>query len=284
MVQYEYGQSLDRDLPWAPDPPHVSAEIEPPTLQSVFYTVFQIREGRKATHPQNREKDPSGRPTFWRIQYGFEQATVGDEPCSDVLQQHVDILSEEAGKFIGRQCVLLNWTGNVAGKRQIIAEEERELMVKDLRGNNKSYSKWIDFASTLTPTAEVVKFDGQENLAGFRFVPSVDESTIPEYREADDWRAITYISEGTQYTAFCINHPSNPKPLAEDTVDRGKTAEQLGQLGRAHSVGFSFPAELKDQRPLQVRYRMWIQGGKMPTEEIEAMARDFVDPIKITVE
>jgi hypothetical protein len=48
-------------------------------------------------------------------------------------------------------------------------------------------------------------------------------------------------------------------------------------------VGYAFSAQLENGNPLQVRYRLWIQGGRMPTEEIQAMLNDFLDPIKIDV-
>ena len=281
MVQYEFGQSLDRDLLWAPDPPH--ATNAPPAVRSVFHTVFRVRHDRAVTHPLPIEDVSSDATARWRIQYGFQRATVGSEVCSDILQQHAGILSEEAGKFIGRHSVLVDWVGNTDGKKTLVAQEERELMVKDWRGSNRSYAKWIDFVSTLKPVAGVVRFDDADALSGFRFVPSLDEGVTPEYRESADWKAITFVSEATTYTAVCFNHSSNPKPLAEESAERSRPAENSGGNGRVPAVGYAFSAQLEDGNPLQVRYRLWIQGGRMPTEEIQAMSNDFLAPINIDV-
>ena len=282
MFQYEFGQSLDRDSAAAPDAPHVTDSTQPPPVRSVFHTIFREKDNRTVTHPLPIEDVTSDETARWRIQYGFQQATVGGAACSDILQQHVAILSEEAGKFIGRHNVLIDWTGNTNGKRTVIAREERELMVKNLRGNNRTYAKWFDFVSTLTPVAGDVQFEGVDLLSGFRFVPSLDEDTTPEYRETADWRAITFVSEMTTYTAVCFNHPHNPKPRVETPTGQGSTGPKSSGSGPARAVGYTFSAQLAAPSPLVVHYRLWVQGGRMPTEEIQSMSDDFVDPIQMS--
>lgn len=280
MVQYDFGQSLDRDLPWAPDPPHPGGASTLPAVQSVFYTVFHVRGGRAVSHPLATGNAAPGQPSNWQIHYGFDQATVGGRPCTGVLQQHAGILSEEAGKFIGRHCVSIDWTGNVQGRKKTIAREERQLTVKDWRGRNKSYAMWIDFVSTLKPVAAAMRLDGDGGRAGFRFVPTLDDGAAVERRQSADWRAITFVSEGTTYTVACFNHPANPKPLAEEAVervfDRGPTGSSLG-------VGYNFSAACDQGSSLLVHYRLWIQGGRMPAEEIQSLSDAFVDPVRIEV-
>jgi hypothetical protein len=280
MVQYEFGQSLERDLPWAPDPPHRTSATKPPTVQSVFYTVFRVRADRAVSHPLSSGDASSDRALNWQIHYGFEGATVGGRHCSNVLQEHAGILSEEAGKFIGRHAVLIDWVGDAHQKRKVIAREERQVTVKDWRGRNKSYAMWIDFVSTLRPAAGAMRLDGAGSLAGFRFVPSLDEGAAPEYRESTAWRAITFVSEGTRYTAACFNHSANPKPLAEESADRDR---DRGPAGLVRGVGYNFSAECDDRHSLSVHYRLWIQGGRMPSEEIQSMSDDFLEPVKIEV-
>jgi hypothetical protein len=280
MVQYEFGQSLERDLPWAPDPPHRAAASEPPAVRSVFHTVFRVKGDRAVSHPLSSGDASSDGAPNWQIHYGFERAAVDGRLCSDVLQEHAGILSEEAGKFIGRHCVLIDWVVGAHEKRKVIAREERQLTVKDWRGRNKSYAMWIDFASTLKPAAGAMRLDGAGGPAGFRFVPSLDEDTAPEYRESAAWRAITFVSEGTTYTAACFNHPGNPKPLAEESAhrDRGR-----GPDGRVRGVGYNFSAQCDQRSSLLVHYRLWIQGGRMPAEEIQSMSDDFLESVKIEV-
>jgi len=296
MVQYEFGQSLERDLPWAPDPPRRSAVTEPPTVRSVFYTVFRVREGRAVSHPLASGEVSPDRLSNWQIHYGFDRATVDGLPCTNVVQEHAGTFAEEAGKFIGRHCVLIDWVGNTEGGKKTIAREERQLTVKDWRGRNKSYAMWIDFVSTLTPAAGAMKLNGGHHVghhvpmvvvddrAGFRFVPTLDEGAAMERRQSAHWRAITFVSEGTTYTAACFNHPANPKPLAAGTTypwsavepvsDRGSTGSSLG-------VEYNFSADCDQRRPLLVHYRLWIQGGRMPSEEIQSLSDDFVEPVKI---
>ena len=220
MVQYEFGQSLERDLPWAPDPPHRTGATKPPTVRSVFYTVFRVRGDRAVSHPLSSGDVSPDSTSNWEIHYGFERATVGGRQllrCSPGTRGH----SLRRGGQVHRPSLCpVNWVGNTHEKRKVIAREERQLTVKDWRGRNKSYAMWIDFASTLQPAAGAMRLDGAGGLAGFRFVPSLDEGTAAEYRESADWRAITFVSEGTTYTAACFNHPGNPKPLAEKSADR----------------------------------------------------------------
>ena len=235
---------------------------------------------RAVSHPlSSGDGSPEG-PSNWQIHYGFDRAAADGRQYSGVLQEHAGILSEEAGKFIGRHCVLIDWVGNANEKRKVIAREERQLTVKDWRGRNKSYAMWIDFASTLRPAAGVMRFDGAGSPAGFRFVPSLDGDAAPEYRESADWRAITFVSEGTTYTAACFNHPGNPKPLAEEPVNRDR---DRGPTGLVRGIGYNFSAECDQRDSLLVHYRLWIQGGRMPSEEIQAVSDDFLDPVKIEV-
>ena len=283
MVQYEFGQSLDRELPWAPDPPQTTPATKQPTVRSVFHTVLRVRGERATSHPLASAEVTSDRPSNWAIHYGFEHATVGDESCSDILQQHVTTLSEEAGKFIGRHNVQIDWAGKIREKRTVVAREERQLTVKDYRGRNKSYAMWIDFVSTLSPAAGTLQLDGAGQSAGFRFVPTVDRDTVPEYRESAAWRAITFVSEGTTYTAVCVNHPSNPKPCAAESAQRDRVSGPSDRGGLMPGVGYSFSADGTEQKPLRVHYRLWIQGGSMPVEEIQSLANDVCDPIEIAV-
>ena len=282
MVEYELGQSLDRDLPWAPDPPRLG---ETPIVRSVFHTVFHVLDGRRATHPLAGADAGADRPGAWKIQYGFEQATVGAARSTDMLQQHVRTLSEEAGKFIGRHNVRIDWIGHLADRRVTIAREERQVTVKDYRARNHSIAMWIDFASTLQPAAGTVKLDGAAGAgaAGFRFVPSLDAGMVPEMRESAAWRAITFVSEGSTYTAVCISQSGNPPPPKKSAQPAG-TSGPAARSGSPPEIGYRFSAECTAQKPLQVHYRLWIQGGRMPTEDIEALANDFLEPIRIEVE
>ncbi len=270
----------NRDFPWAPDPAKLG---EAPIVRSVFHTVFHVLDGRRATHPLAGEDAGGDSPGAWKIQYGFERASVGAARSTDVLQQHVRTLSEEAGKFIGRHNIRIDWIGHLADKRVTIAREERQVTVKDYRARNHSIAMWIDFASTLHPAEGPVKLDGAAGAAGFRFVPSLDAGTVPEKRESAAWRAITFVSERSTYTAVCISQSGNPPPPKQSAQPAGPSGA-AARTGAPPEIGFRFSAECTAQKPLQVHYRLWIQGGRMPTEEIASLANDLLEPIRIEVE
>jgi hypothetical protein len=195
--------------------------------------------------------------------------------CSDTIQQHVGILSEEAGKFMGRHCVLIKW----AGSKGEIAREERQLTVKNMRARNGSFALWIDFASRLTSIEGTVRL--HDPLAGFRFVPPVDGGTTPQYWESTDWKAITFAFEDTTYTAVCFNHPTNPKPLVDEAADRCRVPVGLDRSGLVPGIGYGFSAEFDERDPLAMHYRLWIQEGEMPLEDMRSMSNDFLQPIKV---
>lgn len=209
----------------------------------------------------------SGRALPCGIHFGFERATGDAGPCADIVQQHDGILSEEAGKFIGRHCVLIKWVGN----KGEIAREERQLTVKNERASNRRFALWIDFASKLTSVDGTVRVD--DPLAGFRFIAPIDAGTPPEFRESDQWKAITFAFEETTYTAVCFNHPSNPEPLIDESADRS---------GIGRGIGYGFSAEFDERNPLTVHYRLWIQEGEMPMGEIRSMSNDFLEPIRVS--
>jgi hypothetical protein len=76
-------------------------------------------------------------------------------------------------------------------------------------------------------------------MAGFRFVPYLDASTVPEKRESAAWRALTFVSEGSTYTAVCITQSSNPPPL-----------KAIGPTGRCCATGSSQWLGAGDRIPL----------------------------------
>jgi hypothetical protein len=212
------------------------------------------------------------------IHYGFQQATGRFGVCSHITQQHSAILSEEAGKFMGRHRVLIRWTGD----KSEVATEKRQLTVRNMRGTNRSLALWIDFVSELSSTGGTVRLE--DPLGGLSFVAPVDHGTTPEYLESTHWKALVFDFEGTTYTAVWFNHPDNPTPLIEKATDERRTLEQTGPQGLVRRLGYRFSTEFDEQTPLRVHYRFWIQGGVMPTEEIRSMSNNFLQPIQAKTE
>ena len=310
MVEYEFGQSLGSFPFGAAEGAYGKSEGAP--LRSVYHQVFRTEGDRMFSERQSVGNATLEVGAPCGIHYGFERATVRVGPATapgeksdratdytGVLQQHAAILSEEAGKFMGRHCVLIHWTGesigcaaskapaqsaepaSAAAKRKPIAEEERQLTVKNLRARNGSRSLWIDFASKLMPTAGTLHVDGATAGSGFRFIVPIDGGTVAEDRESAEWRAIKFVFEGTTYSAVCFNHPNNPKPHRATVSDPKAISSQSGRSKVVGEIGYSFSADFASPNPLVVHYGLWIQGGTMSSDEIQAMSDDFRDPITI---
>ena len=72
-------------------------------------------------------------------------------------------------------------------------------------------------------------------------------------------------NRGKRYTTLRINHPDNPKEARGSERDYGR-------------FGDYFAFEVTPEKPLKVKYRVWVQPGEMTVEQCEAMAAAFVSP------
>jgi hypothetical protein len=314
MIQYEFGQPFGSDFPGASDLNDEIGLEKRPGIRSVYHKVFRMRGDRAF----ERVSTPGGAAAEGLlpcgIHFGCADATLrregGDSSaaspvhCTDIVQRHRRILSEEGGKFIGRHVVLIDWiagacrspgetlaagqdgtssngtkTAQAGGEdkarpRRVIAREERQLTVKNMRARYGSLPLWIDFVSRLESTGGVLLPAPPHGSHGFRFVPPVDAGTTPEYRESDHWRAITFVYLGTTYTAACFDHPDNPRPPSARSPRRAPI----------HQIGYGLAAQIDRGNPLVFHYRLWVQGGRMSSEDIRSMSADFLHPIEIEVE
>lgn len=198
--------------------------------------------------------------------------------------EHQKILGEEAGVVLGRQRSALTWNGT-DGK--VFATEERELTAYAAPGGTL-----IDFASVLKTDLPRVKLDGDPQHAGFHFRAANEvakktpketyylrpdgkgkpgETRNWEAKGADPktvnlpWDAVSFVLDGKRYTVLRINHPDNPKEARGSERDYGR-------------FGDYFEYELTPQKPLKVKYRVWVQPGEMTVEQCNAMATAFVSP------
>lgn len=227
--------------------------------------------------------------------YAFNRISYGDQTAVDVWHGNKGefvsfdkTLAEEAGEVFARHRVQLGWHGR-DGKR--FASEERGLTAYHAPGGTL-----LDFASTLSTKLESVKLDGDPQHAGFHFRAAMEVSKhgkedtyylrpdgkgkMGETRNWEPktgkgpvdlpWNAMSFVVGGKRYTVLRIDHPQNPKPA------RGSERE----YGR---FGDYFAAEVTPQKPLTVRYRVWVQSGEMTVEQCEAMAQAFVTPPTATL-
>jgi hypothetical protein len=228
---------------------------------------------------------------YMRCTYGEGKGTTADTwhaKPGDSHQQHTGFASVEAGPVLGRHRVLVDWHGP---KNEVFAKEERELTVYKVPGGTL-----IDFASRLRPTMGKVKLDGDPQHAGFQFRASNDvaEKTAkqtyylrpdgkgelgqtrnwePKTKEGPvnlPWDAMSFVLDGKRYTAAYLNHPGNPGESRWSERDYGR-------------FGCYFPYELTEERPLVVRYRVWLQDGEMTGPQVEALHTGFVSPPTVTV-
>jgi len=169
------------------------------------------------------------------------------------------------------------------------ATEERELWFVPLPGG-----LLVEFRSHLsTDLSEGVKLDGDPQHAGFHFranaaVEDVAKQTyflrpdgkgeLGEERNWDPktkkgpvnlpWNAMSFVLDGKRRTVLYLDHPDNPKEARQSERTYGR-------------IGTYFEHALKPNKPLFVRYRLWIQDGEMTGEQCEAWSRAFVDAVKV---
>ena len=79
---------------------------------------------------------------------------------------------------------------------------------------------------------------------------------------------MSFVVAGKRYTALYLDHPENPKEA------RGSERE----YGR---IGNYFEYDLTPDKPLRVKYRVWVQEGEMTVEQCNAMREAFVHPPEV---
>ncbi|MBY0230724.1 MAG: PmoA family protein [Gemmataceae bacterium] len=225
--------------------------------------------------------------------YGFMKASYGKHTvdiwhCKGKTHQaHRKVLDDSiANAVLGYHRVAIDWN---VGEGKTFAKEERELTAIPLPGG-----LLIEFVSKLTPTGEDVKLDGDPQHAGFHFraANEVDknkketffirpsgvgekgkEKNWPGDKKQVDlpWLGMSFVIGGERYTVGYIDHPSNPKPamFSERTYGR---------------IGSYFVTTVKKDKPLVVRYRVWLQKGEAKAEKLAALAKSFAEPAEVKVE
>lgn len=262
----------------------------------VFHHVFDPAAGKalltSGAHPQSKEYlYPHHRGLF----YGFNVISYPGREKVDVwhgtagaYQGHDKVLAREAGEVLGRHRLAVGWHGPDG---EAFASEEREVTTYAVSGGTL-----IDFASVLRTELPKVRLDGDPQHAGFHFraAQEVAKDTKGQtyYLRPDGqddpgktrnwdaktrdpktvnlpWNAMSFVTGGKRYTVLYLDHPANPKETRYSERDYGR-------------FGSYFEYDLTPQKPLQVRYRVWVQEGETTKEECEALHRAFVDPPAVT--
>jgi hypothetical protein len=228
--------------------------------------------------------------------YGFNKISYGDGKKADTWhctgdahQSHEKDLGLMSGILVGRHRVAIDWHGE---KKEVFAREQRELASYHLGSANQGVI--IDFASRLTAAAGPVKLAGDPQHAGFQFraAQEVAEKTKSQtyYVRPDGvgkpgqtrnwpgdkdqvnlpWKAMSFVVGGQRYTVAYLDHPANPKESRWSERDYGR-------------FGCYFEYELTSEKPLEVRYRLWIQPGEMTIAEVARLSADFAEPVEVSV-
>ncbi len=255
-----------------------------------FHHVYDPVEGKTLLTNGSAKTDKDGLyPHHRGLFYGwniirYDGKTVDIWHGKDnVFSQHDKTLATEAGEVLGRQRSLISWHGKDG---QTFATEQRELTTYAVPGGTL-----IDFASLLKTDRKSVKLDGDPQHAGFHFRANMEvskrgketyylrpdgkgkpgETRNWEAKNQDSktinlpWDAASFMVGEKRYTVLRVNHPDNPKEARGSERDYGR-------------FGDYFEYELTPNKPLKVKYRVWVQEGEMTVEQCEAIHQAFVNP------
>jgi len=263
-----------------------------------FHNVFDPVDGSTMLTNTSAKTAKDGQfPHHRGLFFGFNRISYtgpdGKKKTADiwhgtqnVFSEHEKMLFTEAGQVLGRQRAQIAWHGSDGAT---FAEETRELTVYNTPGGTL-----IDWSTRLVSKAGTIRLDGDPQHAGFHFRANQEvakngkEQTYylrpdgkgknGETRNWDakgknpqainlPWNAMSFLTDGKRFTVLRVNHPSNP----------GETRGSEREYGR---FGDYFEYDLTPEKPLQIRYRLWIQQGEMSADQCERIARAFVNPPK----
>jgi hypothetical protein len=237
-------------------------------------------------------------PHHHGVFYGFNKCIYGDGRTADVwhcvdgaYQSHEKEIQRTADEKRASHTAAIAWRGK-DGKP--FANEKRTIAAK--RAEHNGVQGWqIDFESQLEPVGDKVHVDGDPQHAGFHFraVQEVADQkpsqtyylrtdgkgklggTInwePKNPTSEDskkavnrpWNAMNIVVGGQRYTVLYIDHPDNPKPARYSEREYGR-------------FGSYFPADATKDKPIDVKYRLWVQPGEMTVDQCKALHQAFID-------
>lgn len=254
-----------------------------------FHQVFDPATGTvllsSGAHPNTKDYlYPHHRGIF----FGFNKITYGDKQAADIWHGTKNVFStvdkvieQKADAKTATQTAAISWHGS-DGKE--FATEQRTVTVENVSGGTQ-----IDWSTTLSTQLKLVKLDGDPQHAGFHFRANQEvskngkENTYYLRPDGKDkvgatrnwdakkpdpktvnlpWNACSFVVAGKRYTALRINHPDNPKETRGSERDYGR-------------FGDYFEYDLTPEKPLKLKYRVWVQEGEMTGEQCDAKAKAF---------
>lgn len=255
----------------------------------VYHHLFDPTGTRLVTN------GPSGLyPHHRGMFFGFNKISYGDKKCDiwhgdsahkfntiGAYQEHVKMLAQRGGPDSGTHTALIAWHGP---DRAVFAEEERTVTAR-----HTDNGTLVDWSTKLTSNVDVpVKLDGDPQHAGFHFRADkeVNEKSKKEtyYVRPDGkgqrgetrnwepktkkgpvnlpWDAMSFVLGEKRYTVVYLDHPSNPKESRHSERDYGR-------------MGSYFEYTLTKDKPLTLRYQIWLQEGELTVAQASELSRRF---------
>ncbi|NOY41685.1 MAG: DUF1080 domain-containing protein [Planctomycetes bacterium] len=233
-------------------------------------------------------KGPGGLYTHHRgLFYGFSKITYGDGKKCDTW--HCGAGAFQSHEKLDKGTATIYWHGEDG---EVFAHEERE--VRSVPTSSDVQGTLLEFRSRLEPVGEQpIHLDGDPQHAGFQFraAQEVAEKTKGQtyflrtdgkgklgetrnwnHKDLNDpmneectnrpWNAMSFVVGDKRYTALYMDHPSNPKPARYSERDYGR-------------FGSYFVTDVTQDKPLNVKYRLWLQEGEMTVDECAALTAEF---------
>ena len=257
-----------------------------------FHNVYDPAKGETVLTNSSAKTDKDGLfPHHRGLFFGFNKVSYGEKQTADiwhgtnnVFSQHEKTLATEAGEVFGRQKSAISWHGKDGAT---FATEEREVTAYAVPGGTL-----IDWSTILSTKLDKVRLDGDPQHSGFHFRANQEvakngkENTYYlrpdgkgkngdtrnwEPKGADKktvnlpWNACSFVTGDKRYTVLRINHPDNPKETRGSERDYGR-------------FGDYFEYDLTPEKPLKLKYRVWVQEGEMTVDQCNALADAFVHP------
>ena len=277
-LQYN-GKNIVRYVYEAMDPADRERTYKP------FHHVYQ-QDGKDFL-----TKGPGGRYTHHRgIYYGFAKCSAQNKDgknvrvdtwhCKGGYQQHKEVLAQEANEDKAWHKLAIEWR---VDDGTVFAVEYRTLAFTYADDG----ALVVDFSSSLKPTQDKIRVDGDPQHAGFQFRASneVAASTKGQTyyirpgtgKDAQgktknwpgnkdmtnlEWKAQSLVVGGNRYTTLYLDSAQNPKPSFYSERDYGR-------------FGSYFATDVSKDKGLQVNYRLNIKVGERTPEECATLSAAY---------